>query len=120
MSESEDPWAGIRQLDRPTGDYAAAVEHFTRVSMGIPMEVSPREVLLRELAEKYNERTEAYDRTVCTAEHNGVAMPHNAQESSLINAHARLVLDDLVAEGAPLIGRLSLMREIQRINRNRP
>jgi len=87
--------------------------------MGIPREPSSLELRVRELAESYIAQTEAYDRTVCSSERDGVAMPSNGTEYALIADHARQVLDRLTEAASPLgVGRLTLMREIQRINRS--
>jgi len=39
---------------------------FQREYLGVPWTPSPEQKQLRELAREYHERTEAYDRTVCT------------------------------------------------------
>lgn len=56
----------------------------------------PIAVSFASLVTEYQERTEAYDRTVCSREHNGVAIPMTAQESALINKHARKLRGELL------------------------
>jgi hypothetical protein len=52
---------------------------------------------LFDLAEEYHFRTEAYDRTVCTGpiRHGGI-MPITGEERSLVNRHARSVMQEMV------------------------
>ena len=48
------------------------------------------------LAKEYEDRCEAFDRTVCSGEErNGLAMPGNPKESALICKHARKVMDEI-------------------------
>jgi hypothetical protein len=56
---------------------------------------------LRELAEAYHARCEAYDRTVCTGRHpkTGEAIPLTPSELGLINKHARAVREAVIREG---------------------
>jgi hypothetical protein len=77
---------------------------------------SPMDDLLRKLADEYHERTEAYDRTVCSAKlRDGTAMPVTPRELGLINRNALMVLRELegraVASGAD---RKALMDAIRR------
>lgn len=46
-------------------------------------------------AVEYHERCEAYDRTVCTGERDGIAMPQNGRESAMINRNSREVRAEL-------------------------
>lgn len=59
-------------------------------------QVSDEEKRLRELAFEYHERTEAYDRTVCTGPiKRGAIMPATHDEVALINQHALKVRKEL-------------------------
>lgn len=52
-------------------------------------EESPADRLIHELAKKYHEETEAYDRTVCTGPIiDGSIRPMTPRELGLINKHA--------------------------------
>lgn len=64
---------------------------------------SETEMKLRDLAQEYHDRTEAFDRTVCTGPiwHGGI-MPANGQERSLINKHAKEVRDMIYREALKL------------------
>lgn len=64
---------------------------------------SEKEMKLRDLAKEYHDRTEAFDRTVCTGPilHGGI-MPANGQERLLINKHAREVRDMIYREAGKL------------------
>jgi hypothetical protein len=58
---------------------------------------------LRKLAREYHDRTEAYDRTVCTGPLvHGAIMPATEHEGNIINNHAQLVRDELGAKAAEL------------------
>ena len=76
---------------------------FQREYLGVPWTPSPEEKRLRELAHEYHERTEAYDRTVCTGPIvRGGIMPATPEQHSRINIHARTVRDELGVEAARL------------------
>ncbi len=52
-----------------------------------------------DLAKRYHELTEAYDRTVCTGPIvNGSSQPSTPTESALINRNAKTVLSSLLLE----------------------
>lgn len=52
-----------------------------------------------DLAKRYHELTEAYDRTVCTGRIvNGSIQPSTPTESALINRNAKTVLSNLLLE----------------------
>lgn len=58
---------------------------------------------LDELAEKYHEACESFDRRVCTLRnHKEIAMPANSSEMFLVNRNARGVRDALGAMAANL------------------
>ena len=59
--------------------------------------------VLRDLAREYHQRTEAYDRTVCTGPvtADGV-MPVGPVELGLINSNARVVLRELQAKATSM------------------
>lgn len=64
---------------------------------------SREEKRLRELAREYHERTEAYDRTICTGPIvRGGIMPATPEQHALINRHAGTVRDELGIEAARL------------------
>lgn len=76
-------------------------EVFHREHLGIPWRESEEDRTLRLLAEQYHERTEAYDRTVCTGPIiNGSIMPVGPYEHSMINKHAAAVRRELGIEAA--------------------
>ena len=53
-------------------------------------------IQLRKLAIQYHERTEQYDRTVCTGPiQRGAILPANAREHALINRNAKAVMAEL-------------------------
>lgn len=56
---------------------------------------------LRELAEQYHTRCDAFDRTVCTGRHSktGEAYPADPYEYRSINANARRVRDEIIGQG---------------------
>lgn len=71
-------------------------KEFYRNILGAPFPESEEQRILRELAREYHERTEAYDRTICTGPIiRGRIMPGAALETSAINRHAMQVLEDL-------------------------
>lgn len=93
-----------------------AVETFQQEFLGQFPDLTPEERKLRELAQQYIERTEAYDRTVCTGPiTRGEIMPASIQEGALINRNARKVHDELMQDVWAL-GFLErdFMREIRR------
>lgn len=59
--------------------------------------------VLHDLAAQYHQRTEAYDRTVCTGPmgRDGI-LPADGYERGLINSHARRVANELGAKIATL------------------
>jgi len=79
-------------------------EKFQREYLGTWAQESESEKRLRELAEKYHQLTEAYDRTVCTGGYSprNRIMPANGHESGLINKNARRVRDELWLEAQTL------------------
>ena len=81
----------------------AVCSAFHREYLVLPWTSSPEEKRKRELAREYHERTEAYDRTVCTGPIvRGGIMPVTPEQSSLINRNARKVRDELGVEAARL------------------
>jgi hypothetical protein len=78
-------------------------QEFRQEFMGMPTPSTPAEIKLRELAERYHDETEAYDRTVCTGEiRRGSIMPANGQECALINRNADMVRHLLWLEASDL------------------
>ncbi len=58
---------------------------------------------LLELAKEYCDRTEMYDRTVCTGPvRNGGILPVTSLEMSLVNANARAVMNELSVKAGRL------------------
>lgn len=86
------------------GEFAAlAGSAFRREYLGVPPQETDDERKLRELAEEYHRRTEAYDRTICTGPiKRGAIMPATAWEGSQINRHAKAVRDELEVEAVKL------------------
>ena len=70
-----------------------------------------------ELAERYRDETEAYDRTVCTGPIvDGEIMPNGYYELGLINRNARKVLADLMSEAEQFgVTRQEMQRAISRV-----
>jgi hypothetical protein len=69
----------------------------------MPYTSTKEEIRLRELAEEYHRRTEAYDRLVCSGPiHNGAIMPASGVESAAISRNAQAVRDDLFKDLGPL------------------
>ena len=67
--------------------------------MCVPWEPSERDKQLNELANQYHERTEDYDRTVCTGPIiNGEIRPVHPHERSLINQNAHRVHREIQKE----------------------
>ena len=63
---------------------------------------SEKDKKTHELAARYHELTEAYDRTVCTGPIvNGEIRPVTAQESAMINRNAQVVLSELLRQAEP-------------------
>ena len=76
---------------------------FQREYLGAPRTPSPEEKRLRELAREYHQRTEAYDRTVCTGPIvRGGIMPATGEERALITRNANAMRYDLGVEAAKL------------------
>ena len=61
--------------------------------------------LYRLYAEEYHQVCESYDRTVCSNNWNGVAMPRNGREAGLVNRNARQVLNRLAARASDELGK---------------
>ena len=65
---------------------------------------NPNERALYEIAKRYHEVTEAYDRTVCTGPIvKGLILPESHYQVVAINRHARQVFNDLF-HGAESLG----------------
>lgn len=94
--------AGVDRYGRQLGSVAGAPgSAFQREYLGVPWTPSPEEKRLRELAREYHERTEAYDRTICTGPiGRGGIMPATIDQQALINRHAGTVRDELGIEAA--------------------
>lgn len=61
---------------------------------------------LYELAKEYHEKTEEYDRTVCSVRNErGIAMPANGYELSLINRNAYAVRERILKENPNITSR---------------
>lgn len=52
--------------------------------------------MTHKLATQYHEECEIYDKTVCSGERDGVAIPIDGRELSLINKNARVVHDTVM------------------------
>ena len=61
----------------------------------------PPEQPFYDLAMDYHRRTEAYDRRVCSRRVKGIAMPGSDRELSLINRHARCLIEYMVDKHSP-------------------
>jgi len=74
-----------------------------REYLGIPWRPTAEEIQLRKLAEQYHERTEAYDRTVCTGPviRCGI-MPAGFSQWMLVQRNASLVRRELYIDAAEL------------------
>lgn len=93
-------------------------ETFRSEWLNEPPEVSAEEKAAYKLAEEYHRRTEAYDRLVCSGPigRDGGIMPANGYQRHLVNANARLVLAELVAEAARQgIPSVELMKQIREV-----
>lgn len=81
---------------------------------------TPREIYLYNLAKEYDERTEAYDRLVCTGPiKDGYILPANNQERHLVMRNARRTMQEL-ADRAKINHNISLQevgRAIQQYDR---
>lgn len=100
---------------RPDEAREYQVQHFVQEFLGIPQIPTERDRFLDRLAEEYHERTEAFDRRVCSGEKDGVAMPTNGRESGQINRHALQVRKELLERGMGYgITSKELHRAIQR------
>lgn len=77
--------------------------HFHQEFMGRPHEESESQKCLRELAEQYINRTEEFDRTICTGPIvKGSIMPANPGESSTCSRHALMIREDLFLKAKEL------------------
>ena len=74
------------------------------------------EQLLHELAKRYHEETEAYDRTVCTGPVvRGSIQPFGPRELGAINRNARQAFDRIAKDAASHgVGRAELCHAISR------
>jgi hypothetical protein len=72
--------------------------------------------MLYELAKRYHDETEAYDRTVCTGPIvDGSIQPFGPRQAALINRNAQRVFDGIAREAASHdISRAELWRAIGR------
>lgn len=78
---------------------------------------TPAEMQLHQVAESYVNKTEAYDRTVCTGPIiHGSIQPVTQRERALVNRHALDLLDRLVKAHSHLFSRKELLREIGRVD----
>jgi hypothetical protein len=80
------------------------------------------EMALRKMAEEYNTRCDAYDRSVCFvgSPRSGEPMPINGYELGLVNRNARKVMDDLVRRSPYSLEQLhleQLHKAIQELNK---
>ena len=67
-------------------------------------------------AEEYHRQCEDYDRTVCTDNWNGVAMPINGRQAGLVNRNARQVLSRIAERACDELGQPmdSVLPELRR------
>ena len=83
--------------------------------------VSEKEKTLHELAVRYHDVCEAYDRTVCTSGiKHGAIMPSNSRDMGMIGENAKNVLKKLLELEVAFnhgITKRELMKEISRIDR---
>jgi len=81
---------------RATGDEALTHEQYQALFQG-EFSIEGRDPDLVKLADEYHQRTEAFDRSVCTGQmgHGGI-LPANPQEAALINANAHRIRRELV------------------------
>jgi len=90
--------------DGVLGEFMGAicvVSQFLPKTLGVPPD--PRRVKLRELSERYQQETEAYDRTVCHGPiRNGGIMPANGHEMLLCSKNAHAVKKRLFVEAQKL------------------
>lgn len=100
---------------QPSTRTRGQIDHFLQEFMGIPWEEDEREKLLRQLAEEYHKRTEAFDQRVCSGKRNGVTIPANGRERAEISRNARQVRDELLMQGQGYrITLIELTKAIQR------
>lgn len=81
---------------RATGDDAISLQQALALFYG-KFSIEGRDRVLVQLADEYHQRTEAFDRTVCTGPmgHDGI-MPANHRQLALINANAQRIRRELV------------------------
>lgn len=81
---------------RATGDDQLTLEQHRALFQG-EFSIEARDRVLVQLADEYHQRTEAFDRTVCTGPmgHEGI-MPANPRQLALINANAQRIRRELV------------------------
>lgn len=95
-------------------------EYFKREYM-CTFAISEKEKILNELALRYHDECEAYDRTVCTGGiKHGAIMPANYREMGMIGENAKNVLKKLLELEVAFnrgITKRELMKEISRIDR---
>jgi hypothetical protein len=90
-------------------------DRFRREYLCMPWQPTAAEEQLRALAKEYHERTEAYDRTVCTGPIvRGAVMPVTGAERSAINRFAIYLRDHLGIQAAQMgFSRKDWIRAIQ-------
>ena len=88
----------------------------TRADFECEWTSSEKDNKLHELAKRYHDETEAYDRTVCTGPIvRGSIMPVYPRETVLINRNAQRVFDGIAREAAAHgINRAELWRAVGR------
>jgi hypothetical protein len=75
----------------------------------------PEEVRAYELWLEYYERTEAYDRTVCTGPRiRGAVMPRTPEQARLINEHARKLYSETLSKIQADDLRLDVINDLRR------
>lgn len=81
---------------RATGDDQLTLEQHRALFQG-EFSIEAQDRMLVQLAAEYHQRTEAFDRTVCTGPmgHEGI-MPANHRQRALINANAQRIRRELV------------------------
>jgi hypothetical protein len=70
--------------------------------------VDPPRRYFADLLEEYNQRSEAYDQTVCSGSRDGIAVPMTPAESALISHHARNLKAELLARASRQYGSTAL------------
>ena len=85
-----------RRALRATGD-ETMTQHEARALFYGDFSIEAQDHVLVQLADEYHQRTEAFDRTVCTGPmgHDGI-MPANHRQLALINANAQRIRRELV------------------------